>query len=66
MKKNTALDYITEAYNFGSCYIGSFETEFAEQTSKNIEKIERYVRKNMLNIRTEYKNVGTECYLVIK
>lgn len=67
MKKANALEIITEAINFGDCYIGSVEPEFAEQTSKTIERIERYIRKNMIfNLRNEYKVVGTECYMIVK
>ena len=67
MKKITALEIITEAVNTGSCYIGSFEPDFAEQTSKKIESIERYIRKaHIYNLRNEYKNVGTECYMLVK
>lgn len=66
MKKINALAIITEAVNTGSCYIGSFEPEFAEQTSKTIESIERYIRKNhLMNLRNEYINEGTDCYMVI-
>lgn len=67
MKKINALAIITEAVNTGSCYIGSFEPEFAEQTSKKIESIERYIRKACIyNLRNEYINEGTDCYMVVK
>jgi hypothetical protein len=67
MKKPTALEIITEAVNTGSCYIGSYEPEFALQTEKKIESIERYIyRAKIYNLRNEYKTVGTDCYMVIK
>ena len=67
MKKIKALEIITEACNTGSCYIGSFDPQFAERTSKTIESIERYIRRNyIMNLAYEYKNIGTECYMVMK
>ena len=67
MKKINVMAIINEAVNTGSCYIGSYEPEFAEQTSKRIETIERFIRKNyLMNLRNEYRNIGTECYMVIQ
>jgi hypothetical protein len=61
-------EIIKEAQEFGVCYVGSFDWDFALSTNALIEKIERYAREN--RIETEYRNIEenctVNCYLIIR
>lgn len=57
-------DMVKEARETGSCYVGSWQEDFAVRTGTMVAKIERYARKH--RIVTDYSNANEECWLIVK